>query len=57
MSIAVLRPHHQVDWIVANQHYLYAAIETVRASLIRRAGHDADGDEATARERLARDRA
>lgn len=53
----MLRPHHQVDWIVANQHYLYAAIETVRAALIRRAGHDADGDEAAARERLARDRA
>ncbi len=52
----MLRPHQRVDWIASNQHYLYTAIETVRASLIRHFRHDTDQDEAAAFERAARDR-
>jgi hypothetical protein len=52
----MLQPHSTVDWLASNQHYLYAAVETVRASLTRFVEGNPDNEDVTARERSARDR-
>lgn len=51
-----LRTRNTVNWLASNQHYLYAAVETVRASLIRAVESDPDNEDASDRERAARDR-
>ncbi|MHB8644173.1 MAG: ATP-binding protein [Thermomicrobiales bacterium] len=55
MSAIVISPN-AVDWLGANQHFLYSAVETVQVALARYVAHDPASAESAARDRAARDR-